>query len=98
MRWIRRIAYWLRFRTRQDDLREELALHHELLVDELRRKGLSSDDARSAARRALGNETYMREEARTVWVSTGLDAALKDWSHAWRGLRRSPAFTGVVVL
>ena len=98
MRWVRRLVYWLRFRARQDDLREELALHHELRANEFERRGLSPDEARTAARRAMGNETYMREEARGVWLSAGLDAVLKDWSHAWRGLRRSPVFTVVVVL
>jgi hypothetical protein len=98
MRWLRRLTYWLRFRARQDDLREELALHHELRVNDLQRQGLSPDAADTAARRAMGNETYMREEARGVWLSAGLDAALKDGSHAWRGLRRSPMLTTVVVL
>ena len=98
MRSARRIVYWLRFRARQDDLREELALHHEMRASDFERRGLSHDAARIAARRAMGNETYMREEARGVWFALGLEAALKDWSHAWRGLRRSPVFTAVVVL
>ena len=98
MRWIRRVVFWLRFRTRQEDLREELALHHELRANDFQRQGLSPDDANAAARRIMGNETYMREEARGVWLSSVLDAALKDWSHAWRGLRRTPVFTGTVVL
>jgi putative ABC transport system permease protein len=98
IRWLRRIAYWFRFRARQGDLREELELHRDLRASEFERQGLSRDAARTAARRAMGNETYMREEARSVWLSVGLDGVLKDWSHAWRGLRRSPVFTVVVVL
>jgi predicted permease len=97
-RLFRRIAYWWRFRAEQADLREELDAHRELLAADLERGGMSSDVARAEANRAMGNETYMREEARGVWLSVELDTVLKDWSHAWRGLRRSPVFTIVVVL
>jgi len=98
MRWVRRFTYWLRFRSRQDELREELALHRDLLADEFRRRGLTPDAARDAAHRAMGNEIYMREEARGVWLSPRLDAAQRDWRYAWRGLRRSPAFALIAVL
>jgi predicted permease len=82
----------------QDDLREELEFHREMLANDLERQGLSPEAARAAARRAMGNETYMREEARGVWLSTTLEAVLKDVRYAWRGLRRSPVFTAVAVL
>src|SRR6185437_2958240 len=97
MRAVRRLAYWLRFRSEQADLRDELAFHRDELARDLERRGLSPDAAHAAARRELGNETYMREEARGVWLSTGLDAALQDLRYAWRSLRRAPAFTAVVV-
>ncbi|HEY6828811.1 MAG TPA: ADOP family duplicated permease [Gemmatimonadaceae bacterium] len=93
MRLARRIAYWLRFRQRQDELREELAFHRELVAADLERRG----SAASSARHAMGNETAMREEARDVWIVPGIDALLKDCRHAWRGLRRTPVFTAVAV-
>ena len=98
MRWIRRFTYLLHFRSQQDELREELALHHDLMADEFQRRGLTPDAARDAAHRAMGNETYMREEARGVWLSPRLDALLRDWRYTWRGLRRSPAFALIAIL
>ena len=97
-RHFRRLAYWWRFRAHQDELREELEHHRELLEDDLRRKGLAPEAARITARRAMGNETLMREEARGVWLASGLESVLKDCRYAWRGLGRSPAFTAVIVI
>ena len=98
MRLVRRIAYWWRFRSQQDELREELAMHRELLAADLERHGLAPDAADAAARRAMGNETLMREASRGVWLAWGVESLLKDWRYAWRGLRRSPAFTALVVI
>ena len=98
MPWLRRAVYWVRFRSRQEDLRAEMALHRDLLIQEFERRGLTPAAAADAARRAMGNDTYMREEARGVWLSPRLDAVLQDWRYAVRGLRRSPAFVFVAVV
>ena len=98
MRWTRRLAYWLHFRSQQEDLREELAFHHQQIADDFVRRGLSAEAANAAARRALGNDTYMREESRGVWLAPHVEALIQDWRYAWRGLRRSPAFSLVAVI
>ena len=67
MRWARRLIYWLRFRSRERDLEDELSLHRELLTEDLERRGVPATAAGAVARKAMGNVTYMREEARAVW-------------------------------
>src|SRR5690349_7945127 len=98
MRWLSRVSYWLRFRVNQSDLRDELALHRDLLAQDLERRGLPAADARAAAERAMGNATYMREEARAVWLPIRAESLIQDVRYAWRGLLRSPAFTLVATL
>jgi len=94
MRLVRRIAYWLRFARKQDELREELDFHREQVTAELERRGLDA----GAVGKTMGNEMSMREEAREVWLAAGIDALFQDCRHAWRALRRTPLFTAVAVV
>ena len=98
VRALRRLTYWLRLRSNQADLMDEVALHREMLEQELVARGMSASEARAEARRAMGNDTYMREEARAVWLSARLDALTQDLGYALRGLRRNPGFTFAVGL
>ena len=98
MRFLRRMAHWLHARRHRSGLAEELAFHREMIERELVARGRTPDDARYAARRAMGNETASREDARSVWVWTWLDALRQDAAYTARSLRASPGFTGAVVL
>jgi putative ABC transport system permease protein len=98
MRIFRRLAHWLRFGANNENLTEELTFHREAIERDLMSRGYSHAAARDAARRAMGNETLMREEARGVWIWPSLDAIWQDGKGTLRGLRRSPAFTAGVML
>lgn len=97
---LQRLRARLRNRRFEDDLREELRLHEALKRQELESAGMSADDARAAARRALGNVTLMREDARRVWISPWLESVTQDVRYALRTLRRQPlhSFVAIAVL
>jgi predicted permease len=81
-----------------EDFAEELQAHIELEAEELRREGLSEEEAHRKARRKFGS--VRREQERFYmqgrWV--GLDKWLRDLKHAFRSLIESPGFTITAIL
>jgi len=98
MRLVRRLRYWLRLRSSHADLLDELAFHREMIERDLVERGMAPSAAATEARRVLGNDTSMREEARGVWLWPSLEAIWQDATYALRDLRRHPAFTVGIVL
>ncbi|MDF2775042.1 MAG: permease [Geminicoccaceae bacterium] len=98
MRLLRRVAYWVRLSSHHAELRDELAFHREMVERDLIRSGMTPADAGAQARRVMGHETWMREEARAVWLRPSLEAFWQDATYALRDLRRHPTFTIGVVL
>jgi putative ABC transport system permease protein len=97
-RIFRRLLYLTRLRQLDADLKEELACHHAMRQADLQRSGVPASEAAHVSRRALGNATLAREDARAVWISRWLDDLCRDIGYAVRMLRKGPAFTMVVIL
>ncbi len=98
MRILRRLAYWLRLSSHHADLVNEVEFHREMVEQDLVRRGMSPAAARIQARRTMGNDTVMREEARAVWLRPSLEALWQDATYTLRDLRRNPTFTIGVTL
>jgi putative ABC transport system permease protein len=92
---------WLfsrRRRSRENDIERELRDHLDLEAEEQQGRGLDSEEARSAARRAFGNTTLVKEDVRTMWGWTSLDSIAQDLKYAGRLLLKNPGFTTVAIL
>ncbi len=80
------------------ELDEELRSHVELETEHNIGRGMSPDDARTAALREFGGLTRTREYARDSRGVRPLEELGRDLRIGARSLRRSPAFTVVAVL
>src|SRR5688572_23169911 len=93
----RRLQYWIHQRQIEADLEEELEAHRALKQTEFEQSGLPATEAVYASRRALGNVTLAREDARGVWIWPRLDEMFRDLRYGARMLLKTPGFTLIAV-
>lgn len=97
-RILTRLRQWLRFGQTQHELQEEMATHHALRREALARAGVAPEDLNAATERAMGNEVYMREEARGVWLAPWLEAVGVGLKQGVARLGRNKAFAAVAII
>jgi putative ABC transport system permease protein len=102
MTWLRILAHRLRCfftsRRHERELDAELRVHLELLEAENRKRGLSPEEARYAARREFGGVEQTKETYREQRGLPFLDALGQDVRFALRGFAKHPAFAVVAIL
>ncbi|MGV3711318.1 MAG: ABC transporter permease, partial [Gemmatimonas sp.] len=96
--FLNRLRDWIHRDSLDRELQEELAFHQRQIEREREAGGDSPADARSAARRQIGNLTGLREQSRDRWSFPSFENLAQDLRLALRGLRRSPVFTATAVI
>jgi putative ABC transport system permease protein len=89
---------FVRPRQVEDDLRDEIRSHLQMLTDQNLHSGMSHDEAERVARIELGGIEQVRELVREERVGNWLHSVLRDCQFALRQLRKSPSFTVVATL
>ena len=94
----RRVRYWLGARRQAADLAAELDDHRARLQAALEADGIPPGDAAIRSRRAMGNVTLAREDARHVWIAAAIERVWADVRYGTRALRREPSFAATALL
>src|SRR5262245_12891104 len=101
-RWFRRLTLRLRTLFQRDrvdqELEEEFHFHIEQRTELEIARGLSPEEARCAALRAMQGAEQRKEECRDMRHVNFIDDLLRDVRYAGRSLRRNPGFATLAVL
>src|SRR5208337_3414375 len=76
----------------------EIAAHIEMATEDNLRSGMTPQEARRQAAMKFGTHLSAREQAGDQWGLPALESFVQDLGYAVRGMRKSQAFSSVVVL
>src|SRR5436309_8245247 len=93
-----RMAALFRSRRLDDELDDEVRDHLERLAADFRRRGLSPEAARLAARRQFGGIVHLQEELRDRRSVPMVDTMIRDFRYALRSVAKSPLFAATAIL
>ena len=95
--WLRRRRATSHKAPEDAEMEEELRLHVDMMADELKRRGLSSEDAARQARLQAGGIAQVMERRRDQRGLRWLEDLIQDLRYGVQRFRRAPVFTAVTI-
>jgi predicted permease len=93
----RRLLSLLRRRRYEREMEEEMRFHLEMQIEQNLDAGIPAEEARYAARRQFGNQTWLKEVSREMWSLRFIETLVQDLRYGARMLMKNSGFTLVAV-
>src|SRR5215813_14920912 len=74
----RRLLSLLRRGRYEREMEEEMRFHLDMQIEQNLASGMATDEARLAARRQFGNQTWLKEVSREMWSLNLIDTLIQD--------------------
>jgi len=78
-------------------MEEEMRFHLEMQIEHNLAAGMAAEEARYAARRQFGNQTWLKEVSREMWSLNSIETLIHDLRYGARMLLKSPNYTLIAV-
>src|SRR5215813_11224831 len=79
-----------RRRRYEREMEEEMRFHLEMQIEQNLSAGMETEEARYAARRQFGNQTWLKEVSREMWSLNLIETLIQDLRYSARMLIKTP--------